>query len=142
MEQALLLSTRNPESASSHVMGATGCSTIVYSPERSKQVEELKATNHSLQVWVAPGEWELFDSRFEPVPVIKEPEEDPENRIAVYIHSSGTTGEKTAFWSTFHCHDINLLISALHLDDRPPQASPNDQRIFPRPRAIYTLSPP
>jgi acyl-coenzyme A synthetase/AMP-(fatty) acid ligase len=65
----------------------------VYSAERSKQVEELKTTNPSLQVWVAPGEWELFDSGPEPVPVIKEPEEDPENRIAVYIHSSGTTGE-------------------------------------------------
>ncbi|KAJ5321437.1 Male sterility NAD-binding [Penicillium atrosanguineum] len=91
-QTALLLSTRNAESASSHVMGATECSKIVYSPERTKQIDELKTANPSLQSWVAPGPWELFDNVYEPDPVIKETSEDPENRIAVYIHSSGTTG--------------------------------------------------
>ena len=93
MRQALLLSTRNSESASSHVLGATGCSKFVYSPERSKQIEELKGANPSLQAWVAPVLWEVFDSGSGPALAVKEPEEDSDDRIAVYIHSSGTTGE-------------------------------------------------
>ncbi|KAJ5670583.1 Male sterility NAD-binding [Penicillium maclennaniae] len=89
---ALLLSTRNATPASSHVMNATGCSKFVYSPERTKQIDELKAANPSLQTWVAPGPWDLFDNSTELDTVMKETSEDPENRVAVYIHSSGTTG--------------------------------------------------
>ncbi|KAJ5506168.1 Male sterility NAD-binding [Penicillium expansum] len=89
---ALLLSPRNSESASSYLLGTTGCSKSVYSPERSKQIEELKGANPSLKAWVAPGLWELFDSSSAPAPVVKEPAADSEDRIAVYIHSSGTTG--------------------------------------------------
>ncbi|CAG8901724.1 unnamed protein product [Penicillium egyptiacum] len=89
---ALLLSPRNSEAASSHLLDATGCSKFVYSPERSKPIEELKGGNPSLQAWVAPGLWELFDSSSAPAPVVKEPAEDAEDRITVYIHSSGTTG--------------------------------------------------
>lgn len=75
-------------------MSATGCSKFVYSPEQTKQIDELEAANPLLQTWVAPGLWDLFDSVSEPEPVIKEIAEDPENRVAVYIHSSGTTGEE------------------------------------------------
>lgn len=65
----------------------------MYSPERSKQIEELKGANPSLQAWVAPGLWEVFDSGSGPAPAVKEPGEDTEDRVAVYIHSSGTTGK-------------------------------------------------
>jgi hypothetical protein len=92
VRQALLISPRNSESASSHLLDVTGCSKFVYSPERSKQIEELKGANPSLQAWLAPGLWEVLDSSAS-APVVEEPTEDPEDRIAVYIHSSGTTGE-------------------------------------------------
>lgn len=53
----------------------------------------MKAANPSLQAWLMPGLWDIFDRQSTvPVPIIKEPAEDPEDRVAVYIHSSGTTG--------------------------------------------------
>lgn len=42
---------------------------------------------------MAPGLWEVFDSDSGPAPAVKEPGEDTEDRVAVYIHSSGTTGK-------------------------------------------------
>ncbi|KAJ6011704.1 hypothetical protein N7499_013320 [Penicillium canescens] len=90
---ALLLSPRNSEQASLHVLGATNCVKILYSPERRRQVNELREAEPSLWVWEVPGLWEIF--RFSP-PTITTPTNDPvsdtEDRVAVYIHSSGTTG--------------------------------------------------
>ncbi|KAJ5896728.1 NRPS-like protein biosynthetic cluster [Penicillium subrubescens] len=88
---AVLLSSRNSEEASSHVLNAVNCSQFIYTPERSRQVDEIQVANPSLQSWVAPDFWELFD-RQSPEPIIEEPADDPEDRVAVYIHSSGTTG--------------------------------------------------
>ncbi|KAJ5527212.1 Male sterility NAD-binding [Penicillium frequentans] len=88
---ALLLSTRNSEQASRHVMGATGCTKIVYTPERSRQISELQTADIPLEAWEAPALWEVFDDS-SPSPVIQEPAEDHEDRVAIYIHSSGTTG--------------------------------------------------
>jgi hypothetical protein len=68
------------------------CSKFIYTPERSRQVDEIKAANLSLQSWVAPEFWEVFDREYPP-PIIEEPADDPEDRVAVYIHSSGTTGK-------------------------------------------------
>ncbi|GIK01973.1 putative NRPS-like protein biosynthetic cluster [Aspergillus viridinutans] len=90
---AVLLSSRNSEQASSHVLNAVNCSKFVYTSERSRQIDEIKAANSSLQSWLAPDLWDVFDRQpTAPVPVITEPAEDPEDRVAVYIHSSGTTG--------------------------------------------------
>ncbi|KAF3392431.1 Iterative polyketide synthase CazM [Penicillium rolfsii] len=88
---AVLLSSRNSEDASSHVLNAVNCSLFIYTPERGRQVDEIKAANPSLQSWVAPELWEIFD-RQSLTPIVKEPADDPEDRVAVYIHSSGTTG--------------------------------------------------
>ncbi|CEJ60955.1 hypothetical protein PMG11_09509 [Penicillium brasilianum] len=90
---AVLLSSRNSEPASSHVLNAVNCSKFIYTPERSRQVDEIKAANSSLQSWLAPDLWDVFGRQATaPVPTIKEHVEDPEDRVAVYIHSSGTTG--------------------------------------------------
>jgi acyl-CoA synthetase (AMP-forming)/AMP-acid ligase II len=44
-----------------------------------------------------PELWELFDRDGNtPSPGIKEPLEDDEDRVAIYIHSSGTTGKSHA----------------------------------------------
>lgn len=72
-------------------MSATGCTKIVYTPERSRQISDLIAADTSLEAWEAPGLWEVFDDS-SPGPVIQEPAEDHEDRVAIYIHSSGTTG--------------------------------------------------
>lgn len=72
-------------------MSATGCTKIVYTPERSRQISELQTADISLEAWEAPGLWEVFDDS-SAGPVIQEPAEDHEDRVAIYIHSSGTTG--------------------------------------------------
>ncbi|KAJ5261433.1 hypothetical protein N7478_012028 [Penicillium angulare] len=90
---ALLLSTRNSEQASRHILAATNSTKLAYSSERSRQIEELKVADPSLETVQTPALWELFDLDGEtPAPVVKEPVEDAEDRIAIYIHSSGTTG--------------------------------------------------
>ncbi|CAG7938799.1 unnamed protein product [Penicillium olsonii] len=93
---AVLLSSRNSEHASSHILGATGCSRIFYTPERARQVDALQAANTSIQTWQVPDLWEVFGG--EPIVTdrcldIPAPGSDFEDRVAVYIHSSGTTGK-------------------------------------------------
>lgn len=75
-------------------MSATGSSKIVFTPERRRQIEELKAADPSLQSFEVPGLWEVFDRESKAsVPVPEDPAEDHEDRVAIYIHSSGTTGK-------------------------------------------------
>ncbi|KAJ5939197.1 hypothetical protein N7466_002331 [Penicillium verhagenii] len=88
---ALLLSPRNSEQASHHVMGLTNCTKLVYTTEKSRQVNGLTAAYTSLKAWEVPDLWEVFDDS-SPGPSIEDPAEDPEDRVAIYIHSSGTTG--------------------------------------------------
>ncbi|KAJ5654047.1 hypothetical protein N7490_001050 [Penicillium lividum] len=88
---ALLLSPRNSEQASRHVMNATSCTKIVYTPERSRQISDLMAVDNALKSYEAPSLWEVLDDS-SPAPLIEEPAEDTEDRVAIYIHSSGTTG--------------------------------------------------
>ncbi|CAI7640642.1 unnamed protein product [Penicillium pancosmium] len=90
---ALLLSTRNSEQASRHVLEATHSSKVVYSSEKARQAEELKTADSSLVAVQIPELWELFDRDGKTAsPEVKEPLEDEEDRVAIYIHSSGTTG--------------------------------------------------
>jgi hypothetical protein len=76
------------------VLGATDCVKILYSPERSRQVNELKEAKPSLQVWEVPGLWEIFRGGSPGITTaINDHTSDTEDRVAVYIHSSGTTGK-------------------------------------------------
>ncbi|KAJ5668943.1 NRPS-like protein biosynthetic cluster [Penicillium macrosclerotiorum] len=90
--KAVFLSTRNSAQASRHVLEAVGCSKCVYTPERSRQVEDIKELDSSVESWLAPDMWTVFDHQSAALPMIEEPPNDPEDRVAVYIHSSGTTG--------------------------------------------------
>lgn len=74
-------------------MEATHSAKIVYSSEKSRQIKELETADPALKTWEIPDLWKLFD-RYEetPSPVINESVEDGQDRVAVYIHSSGTTG--------------------------------------------------
>ncbi|CAI7655071.1 unnamed protein product [Penicillium glandicola] len=135
---ALLLSPRNSESASTHLLGATGCSKFVYSPERSKQIEELKGGNPSLQEWVVPGLWGLFDSSSAPAPVVKEPTEDLEDRIAVYIHSSGTTGLPKPIPMT---NGYFLVLEKTGLLPHPENRKSSIVGVAERGRRMFTMSP-
>lgn len=113
-------------------MSAIGCTKIVYTPERSRQISDLTAADTSLEAWEAPGLWEVFDDS-SPGPVIQEPAEDHEDRVAIYIHSSGTTGT-TGHSKSFHSR---VFCVSIHQSDtkysyRNAQASPNDQRLSHR----------
>lgn len=74
-------------------MGATGCVKIFYSPERSRHVDGLKATDPSLQTWEVPSLWDVFSgfAKYASANLIA-PSHDVEEKVALYIHSSGTTG--------------------------------------------------
>lgn len=79
--------------ASRHVLGATGCSKFVFTAERRRQIEELRMVDPNIQAWEIPGLWGVFDrSEIHPGPVKGKTVPDEEERVAVYIHSSGTTG--------------------------------------------------
>jgi hypothetical protein len=102
-----LLSPRNSEQASTHLFGATECAILLYSPERSRQVDALKNANASIQTWEIPGLWDVFAGNTRDVTIqIAQPSIDVEERVAVYIHSSGTTG-----WSSDQKHLIRDLQS-------------------------------
>ncbi|KAJ5090943.1 hypothetical protein N7532_009627 [Penicillium argentinense] len=88
---SLLLSTRNSEQASRHVLSATKATKIVYTSERDRQIGELKAVDSSLSTSQIPDLWTLFETGSS-CPEVREPVDDAEDRVAVYIHSSGTTG--------------------------------------------------
>ncbi|CAG8197552.1 unnamed protein product [Penicillium salamii] len=91
--KAVLLSSRNSEQASTYLLGAIGCNMVLYSTERTRQADALTAADHSLEAWRVPDLWDVFggepDDEFSRIPI---PDSDPEERVAVYIHSSGTTG--------------------------------------------------
>lgn len=95
----------------------------MYSSERSRQIEELNSTDSSLKTAQLPGLWELFDRDGEsPAPVVNEPAEDAEDRVAIYIHSSGTTGKSRS--DSFIQDQYALTQVASY---RNAQASPNDK---------------
>ncbi|CAG8019901.1 unnamed protein product [Penicillium nalgiovense] len=135
--RALLLSPRNSESASSHLLDVTGCSKFVYSPERSKQIKELKGANPSLQAWLAPSLWEVFDSSAS-APVVKEPAEDAEDRIAVYIHSSGTTGLPKPIPMT---NGYFLVLERTSLLPLPENRQSSIVAIAERGKRVFVMSP-
>ncbi|KAH8691535.1 hypothetical protein BGW36DRAFT_388500 [Talaromyces proteolyticus] len=91
----LLLSSRNSEEASLHVLKATACTRFVYSPERSREIEALKTADPSLDVYEVPSLWEVFDRSTTSSFALNSDAtatSDQEDRVVIYIHSSGTTG--------------------------------------------------
>lgn len=100
--QALLLSPRNSIQASLHVLGATKCTKFVFTTERRRQVEDLRTADSSIQVWEMPSLWEVFDRAARlPDPTANEAAPDEQDRIAAYIHTSGTTGRSFSVSSEF-----------------------------------------
>ncbi|KAJ5353558.1 NRPS-like enzyme [Penicillium brevicompactum] len=92
---ALLLSTRNSQLANQHLLRSTNCSVLVDGSERKNLcnlVNKLEVTCPEVERWHIGPIWDVFCS--EPVkPYIQnESYEILENRTAVVIHSSGTTG--------------------------------------------------
>ncbi|OJD14718.1 hypothetical protein AJ78_04973 [Emergomyces pasteurianus Ep9510] len=90
----LLLSPRNSLEASRHVLRESGCSKFVYGLERERQVNELRTADSNIQAWTVPDLWVVFSNQ-EISPYAakeKQPREWEEDKIAVIIHSSGTTG--------------------------------------------------
>ncbi|KAJ5107011.1 hypothetical protein N7456_003686 [Penicillium angulare] len=87
----LLLSTRNSVVASQHLLASTGSTKMVYTTERSRQINDIAVVDSTIGFWEVPSLWEIFDKNGE-TPDIEEQGEDSEDRIALYIHSSGTTG--------------------------------------------------
>ncbi|KAJ5151090.1 NRPS-like protein biosynthetic cluster [Penicillium canariense] len=87
---AVFLSNRNSEQASRHVLSAVGCTKLIYTPERSRQIDEIKSADPSLKSWVAPDLWEVFDRQSTaPALDIKEPAEDSEDRVAPVPMTNG-----------------------------------------------------
>ncbi|KAJ5712552.1 NRPS-like enzyme [Penicillium malachiteum] len=97
--QALLLSTRNSQVASRHLLEETKCSIIVDGTEKSliqQMVDELvtSCADMPLQRWFIASLWDLFSPELErgkPYPHEKS-FADLEDTPAIIIHSSGTTG--------------------------------------------------
>ncbi|KAJ5935211.1 NRPS-like enzyme [Penicillium verhagenii] len=94
---ALLLSTRNSQSAQRHLLEATKCSIIVDGAEKAQlqhALDELvtSCTDIPLERWQIGSMWDVFSS----VPVALYPHRvsfaNVEDLPAIIIHSSGTTG--------------------------------------------------
>lgn len=93
--QALLLSTRNSLVANQHLLRSTSCSVLVDGSERKtlcNLINELDVSCPEVERWHIDPIWDVFSS--DPVvPYIQnESYEILENRTALVIHSSGTTG--------------------------------------------------
>jgi hypothetical protein len=57
-------------------------------------VDALKEVNSSIQIREVPGLWDLFGAKKSDVAIqIAQAPIDADERVAVYIHSSGTTGK-------------------------------------------------
>ncbi|KAE8403342.1 hypothetical protein BDV37DRAFT_294628 [Aspergillus pseudonomiae] len=88
---ALLPSPRNSIVATSHVLGATKCSKIVYSAERHKIAEEIRDNVQGVRLFEIPSLWEVFGEQAAPYP-FNGTFYDLQNKSCIIIHSSGTTG--------------------------------------------------
>ena len=65
-------------------------------------MEDVRAADSSIQVWEMPSLWEVFDRTARlPDPTANEAAPDKQDRIAVYIHTSGTTGRSFSVFSEF-----------------------------------------
>ncbi|KAE8356048.1 NRPS-like enzyme [Aspergillus coremiiformis] len=94
---ALLLSTRNSLSGFRHLLSATHCSVLVDGSERRSLQDtldqiEAKCPDLGIERWRIEGMWDIFaPSTVTPYPH-REHFTDIEDRTAIIIHSSGTTG--------------------------------------------------
>lgn len=98
--QVLFPSPRNSETAFLHVLNATKSSKFFFSAEQQKVVEQLQQANKNLQSWEVPGLWEMFDTKVDCYPFVKQ-YADVEDEAPIIIHSSGTTGKFNIFLKTF-----------------------------------------
>ncbi|KGO66718.1 Male sterility, NAD-binding [Penicillium italicum] len=94
---ALLLSTRNSQLASLHLLKETGCSVLVdgsETPQLRKSLDDLQtqSSGFSLQRWYMDSIWDIFSHT--PVQSFLHTVryEDVEDHVPIIIHSSGTTG--------------------------------------------------
>ncbi|QKX61516.1 uncharacterized protein TRUGW13939_08668 [Talaromyces rugulosus] len=87
----LLLSPRNSTAGSLRVLHATKSFKFIYSVERRKLVEALQQTDKSLHLWEIPSLWDIFNKKVDPYPCNTQ-YTNAEDKAAVIIHSSGTTG--------------------------------------------------
>lgn len=90
--QVLLLSPRNSEAGSLHILNSTKTSQLIYSTERRKPVEALQQADKSLQSLEIPRLWEIFDKKVDNYPCDTQ-YADAEDEAPIIIHSSGTTGQ-------------------------------------------------
>ncbi|KAJ5323083.1 NRPS-like enzyme [Penicillium brevicompactum] len=92
---ALLLSTRNSLLANQHLLRSTNCSVLVDGSERKtlcNLINELEGSCPEVERWHIGPIWDVFSSESVKPYVQNESYEILENRTAVVIHSSGTTG--------------------------------------------------
>ncbi|KAJ5908197.1 hypothetical protein N7495_000879 [Penicillium taxi] len=87
----LLISPRNSEAGSLHILNETKTSKIIYSPEQRKVVEALLNADRLLQSSEFPALWETFGKKVDQYPCAAL-YADLENEVPIIIHSSGTTG--------------------------------------------------
>lgn len=78
--------------ATSHVLGATKCSKVVYSAERHKFAEEIGDNIQNVRLLELPSLWEVFGEQAEPY-AFNANFYDLQNKPCIIIHSSGTTGK-------------------------------------------------
>ncbi|KAL4803729.1 hypothetical protein BDV18DRAFT_162739 [Aspergillus unguis] len=89
--EPFLPSTRLSDEAYEHVLNATMCQKMVYTPETQRRTMEIKTFRPDTLYIEAPSISRLIDNEVKPYPLTKD-FESMKNRIAFTIHSSGTTG--------------------------------------------------
>lgn len=72
-------------------MTATKSSKLLFTVEREKQVSAIVANGYTATTIEIPALWDIYSDS--PAPVIQERLEGPEDRVAIFIHTSGTTGK-------------------------------------------------
>lgn len=90
--KGLLLSSRNSSRASEHLMTATGCSKLLYTRERERQVSGIVENGNRVEIFEIPPLWDIYSSDTTDA-FMQEGFGDPDDRVAIYIHTSGTTGK-------------------------------------------------
>lgn len=75
-------------------MSATNCSKLLYSREREKQVSAIVEYDSAAttKIFELPPLWHIYNN--DPMSTLtEEPTGDADDRVAIYIHTSGTTGK-------------------------------------------------
>ncbi|KAL4988612.1 hypothetical protein BDW68DRAFT_158654 [Aspergillus falconensis] len=86
-----LPSTRLSDEAYQHVLNATNCHVMLFTPETQRRTMEIKAFRSGTVYLEAPATADLLSSNCEPY-LFTTPFSAMEEKVAFIIHSSGTTG--------------------------------------------------